>query len=81
MASMSLEGEGGLSSSMASTSLEGKEDLSWLKPTYLYWVSTLEERPTLGVLSVSKHLGQSCTVVPTPEERPATAAPYRPRCV
>jgi len=38
---------------MASTSLEGEEDLS-----YLYWVSTLEERPALGVLSVSKHLGQ-----------------------
>jgi len=38
---------------MASTSLEGVEDLS-----YLYWVSMLEERPDLGVLSVSKHLGQ-----------------------
>jgi len=38
---------------MASTSLEGEEDLS-----YLYWVSTLEERPGLGVLSVSKYLGQ-----------------------
>jgi len=40
-------------SSVASTLLEGVEDLS-----YLYWVSTLEERPALGVLSVSKHLGQ-----------------------
>jgi len=38
---------------MASTSLEGEEDLS-----YLYWVPTLEERPALGVLSVSKHMGQ-----------------------
>ena len=40
MTSTSLEGEGGLSSSVASTSLEGEEGLS-----YLYWVSTLEERP------------------------------------
>jgi len=42
-----------LISSMASISLEGEEDLS-----YLHSVPTLEERPTLGVLSVSKHLGQ-----------------------
>jgi len=39
MASTSLEGEGGLSSSLASTSLEGEEGLS-----YLHWVSTLKER-------------------------------------
>ena len=45
MASTSLEGEGGLNSSVASTSLEGEEDLSRPKPAYLYWVSTLQERP------------------------------------
>jgi len=45
MASTSLEGEGGLSSSVALTSLEGEKGLSWLKPAYLHWVSTLEERP------------------------------------
>jgi len=45
MASTSLEGEGGLSSSVASTSLEGEEGLSWPKPAYLHWVSTLKERP------------------------------------
>jgi len=38
---------------MASTSLKGAEGLS-----YLHWVSILEERPALGVLSVSKYLGQ-----------------------
>ena len=48
------QGRGGLICSyVASTSLQGVEDLS-----YLYWVSTLEERPALGVLSVPKHLGQ-----------------------
>jgi len=40
MASTSLEGEGGLNSSVASTSLEGEEGLY-----YLHWVSTPEERP------------------------------------
>jgi len=30
---------------LASTSLKGEEDLSWPKPVYLHWVSTLEERP------------------------------------
>ena len=40
MASTSLEGEGGLTSSVASTSLEGEEGLY-----YLHWVSTLKERP------------------------------------
>ena len=45
MASASLESEGGLNSSVAWTLLEGEEGLSWPKPAYLHWVSTLEERP------------------------------------
>jgi len=54
LASASLKGEGGLylSISGASTSLKGVGNLS-----HLYWVSTLKERPALGVLSVSKHFG------------------------
>jgi len=55
----------GLVSSLALTSLKGDEGLS-----HLYSVSTLEEGPTLGALSMSKHLGQSRALVPTPMERP-----------
>jgi len=58
---------------MASTSLEGVEDLS-----YLYRVSTLEETPALGVLSVSKHLGQMSRFGAHAHEEAYTTAPYHP---
>ena len=65
---------------MASTSLEGEEGLS-----YLYWVSTLEERPAeREVVSSSACLNtwdKVTLLVPTPVERPIIAAPYRPRGV
>jgi len=41
-----------MEASPASSLPKGTRDLS-----HLYWVSTLEERPALGVLSVSKHFG------------------------
>jgi len=58
---------------MASTSLEGVEDLS-----YLHWMSTLEERPALGVLSVSKHLGQKSRFGAHAHEEAYTITPYHP---
>jgi len=62
-----------LISSMASTSLEGVEGLS-----YLYCVSTLEERPALGVLSVSRHLGRNSRFGAHAHGEAYTTAPYRP---
>jgi len=57
-----VQGRRGLiCSSVASASLESEEDLS-----YLYWVSMLEERPALGVLSTSKGAhahGEAYTIV------------------
>jgi len=53
LALSSLKIKRGLISFRASTSLEGEEDFS-----LPYWVPTLEEGLALGVLSVSRHLGQ-----------------------
>jgi len=64
---------GRLICSMASTSLEGVEGLS-----YLYWVSTPEERPALGVLSVFKHLGQKSRFGAHAHEEAYTTTLYHP---
>jgi len=59
--------------SIASTSLKGAEGLS-----HLHWVSTLEERPALGVLSVFKHLGRKSRFGAHDHEEAYTTAPYHP---
>jgi len=66
-------GRGGLICYMASTSLKGEEGLS-----HLYWVSTLEERPALGVLGVSKHLGQKSRFGAHAHGEVYTTVSYRP---
>jgi len=80
-ASSSSKGIGGLNHFfVASTLLEGEEDLS-----YLYWVSTLEERPAecevASSLACLNTWDKSRALVPTPVERPITTAPYRPQGV
>ena len=61
---------------MASTSIEGEKDLS-----YLHWVPTLEDRPALGVLGVSKHLGQKSRFGAHARGEAYYKALYRPRGV
>jgi len=74
-ASTSLKGEGGLYLfiSGASASLKGAEGLS-----HLHWMSTLEEKPTLGVLSMFKHLGQKSGFGAHAHEEAYIIAPYHP---